>query len=309
MRRTRTLSLVAATSLAAGLSLATVLAAAPASAITPGVAAVVTATPPATTATATAITSRPLISPTVTRTSPSLVADAMCFVNWYVQSQTATTFQALVTFRNPTSGTIAPPWTLSWSFANGQTITAILGGATSFSQTGTRVTVSGTETVAGGQSHSFIVTGTWNGYTNTTPTGFSLKPPPGVYFFSCTVTTAAPQTTPAVITSAAPATCVIDYQVPSWWPGGFQANVAITNKGAPITGWTVRFTFPNGQRVTQLWSGVNQSSGSDVVVGNASWNGNLPTDGTAWFGFQAAGDGPSSQPTTATLNGVPCQVI
>ncbi|MFC7479236.1 cellulose binding domain-containing protein [Luedemannella flava] len=94
------------------------------------------------------------------------------YVNWYVQSQTSTTFQALVSFRNPTSGTIAPPWTLSWSFANGQMITGILGGATSYSQTGSRVTVSGTETVAGGQSHSFIVTGTWNGYTNATPTGF-----------------------------------------------------------------------------------------------------------------------------------------
>ena len=278
----------------------------PAAATTPcGVAA---ATPPAT-----AATSRPLVSPTATRTSPSLIADALCYVNWYVQSQTATTFQALVTFRNPTSGTIAPPWTLSWNFANGQTITAILAGATSFSQTGSRVTVSGAETVGGGQSHSFIVTGTWNGYANTTPTGFSLKPPPGVYFFSCSVTTNAPQTTlvvssPAVVTSA-PATCEIDYQLASWWPGGFQTNVAITNRGAPVTGWTVRFTFPNGQRVTQLWGGVNQSSGSEVVVGNASWNGNLPTGGTAWFGLQGAGDGPSSQPATATLNGVACEVI
>ena len=307
MRRTRILSLAAVASLAAGLSLAAVLAAAPASATTPSV--VAAATPPATPA-----TSRPQVSPTATRTSPSLIADALCYVNWYVQSQTATTFQALVTFRNPTSGTIAPPWTLSWNFANGQTITAILAGATSFSQTGSRVTVSGAETVGGGQSHSFIVTGTWNGYANTTPTGFSLKPPPGVYFFSCSVTTNAPQTTlvvssPAVTTSAATAACVIDYQLGSWWPGGFSSTVVVINKGAPVTGWTVRFTFPNGQVIQQLWSGVYQGTGSDVVVSNASWNGNLATNGSALFGFNASGDGPSSQPATATLNGVPCQVI
>ncbi|MFC7479235.1 cellulose binding domain-containing protein [Luedemannella flava] len=136
-----------------------------------------------------------------------------------------------------------------------------------------------------------------------------------MYFFSCSVTTNPPLTTPAVSSavvpsSAAPATCVIDYQVPTWWPGGFSGQVTLTNKGAPITSWTVRFTFPNGQRITQLWSGIYEPTGtSDVVVRNASWNGNVATNGSAWFGFNASGDGPSSQPATATLNGVACQVI
>jgi hypothetical protein len=300
MRRTRSLAIAATASLAAGLITAFVAVAGPANAGTPVAAAAATSVAPT--------------SATVTRTSPSLVADALCYVNWYVQSQTATTFTALVSFRNPTSGTIASPWTLSWSFPNGQTITGIVAGADSYSQSGTRVTVSGYGAIAGGQSHSFIVTGTWNGVTNGTPTGFSLKPPPGVYFFSCSVTTTAPATTPAVssgvvTTSPAPATCVIDYQVPSWWPGGFSGLVTLTNKGAPITSWTVRFTFPNGQTITQLWSGINQSTGSSVVVSNASWNGNVATNGSAWFGFNATGDGPSSQPASATLNGVACQVV
>jgi hypothetical protein len=65
----------------------------------------------------------------------------------------------------------------------------------------------------------------------------------------------------------------VTYAIVGSWPGGFQGDVKITNTGtAAINGWTLRWTFANGQTISQLWSGsVTQSSGA-VTVTNASYN-------------------------------------
>jgi hypothetical protein len=66
----------------------------------------------------------------------------------------------------------------------------------------------------------------------------------------------------AVTTSAsASAGCAVEYTVGSQWPGGFGAAVDITNLGDPVTGWSLAFTFPAGQSITQLWSGTVTQSG------------------------------------------------
>ena len=43
----------------------------------------------------------------------------------------------------------------------------------------------------------------------------------------------------ALSAHAATAGCSVTYSVTSQWPGGFGANVSITNLGDPITGWTL----------------------------------------------------------------------
>jgi hypothetical protein len=52
--------------------------------------------------------------------------------------------------------------------------------------------------------------------------------------------------------SAAPP-CVVTYQ-PNVWASGFTANVAVTNNGAPVTAWTVTWTYTGGQQITSGWN-------------------------------------------------------
>jgi cellulose 1,4-beta-cellobiosidase len=109
-------------------------------------------------------------------------------------------------------------------------------------------------------------------------------------------------------TSANAATgCSVNYTISSQWPGGFGANIAITNLGDPLTSWTLRFNFTAGQTVTQLWNGTLQSqSGGAVTVVNAAWNGSLGTGATVTPGFNGSWTGSNPIPTSFTLNGVTC---
>ncbi len=52
-------------------------------------------------------------------------------------------------------------------------------------------------------------------------------------------------------------------------PGGFGANVDVTNLGDPLNGWTLTFAFAGGQTITQLWNGSLTQSGANVSVRNS----------------------------------------
>jgi hypothetical protein len=109
-------------------------------------------------------------------------------------------------------------------------------------------------------------------------------------------------------TAASAATgCRIDYQVTNEWPGGFGANVTITNLGDPINGWTVAWSFTAGQTVTQYWNATVTQNGSQVTATNVSYNGSLATNATTSFGFNGSWNN-STNPTPAsfTLNGTAC---
>ncbi len=52
-------------------------------------------------------------------------------------------------------------------------------------------------------------------------------------------------TTAAVLTAhAATAGCSVSYTITSQWPGGFTANMSVTNLGDPINGWTLDLVVP-----------------------------------------------------------------
>jgi len=90
------------------------------------------------------------------------------------------------------------------------------------------------------------------------------------------------------------------------WNNGFTANVTIENLGDPLTGWTLRFTFPGGQRVTQGWSANWTQSGNVVTATNAAWNGNLATGQSTNIGFNGSHTGSNPRPTSFSINGVTC---
>ncbi|WP_435233215.1 cellulose-binding domain-containing protein [Micromonospora aurantiaca (nom. illeg.)] len=105
--------------------------------------------------------------------------------------------------------------------------------------------------------------------------------------------------------AAAPG-CRVDYRVTSQWPGGFGADVTITNLGDPVTGWTLAWSYAAGQTVTQAWNASVSQSGTRVTATNASYNGSLGTGAAASFGFNGAFTGTNPAPTSFTLNGTAC---
>ncbi len=100
-----------------------------------------------------------------------------CTVDYTISSQWQGGFGATIGIKNGGSSTLSD-WTLTWSFANGQTISSSWNGAVS--QSGANVTVSqqsgqSWENIpAGGTYTGFGFNGTWSG-TNSIPTNFKLN--------------------------------------------------------------------------------------------------------------------------------------
>ncbi|GAA4411987.1 cellulase family glycosylhydrolase [Actinokineospora soli] len=101
--------------------------------------------------------------------------------------------------------------------------------------------------------------------------------------------------------------CRVDYTVTSQWQGGFQAGVKITNLGDPITGWSLRFSFPDaGQRLTQGWNATWSQSGAVATAANLDWNRTLSTGAAVDLGFTGSWTGSNPVPSSFSLNGVAC---
>jgi len=119
--------------------------------------------------------------------------------------------------------------------------------------------------------------------------------------------TATPTVTPTATPTGtvAPGACRVAYAITGQWPGGFQGEVRVTSTAA-VSGWTLRWTFANGQRISQLWNGTVTQTGADVAVINAAYNGTIPAGGSATVGFIGSWTGTNAAPTAYTLNGATC---
>jgi len=110
-------------------------------------------------------------------------------------------------------------------------------------------------------------------------------------------------------TSGSGSSCRVVYTVANQWQGGFGATLSITNTGTTtINGWTLKFSFANGQTITQLWNGSYTQSGAAVTVTSVSYNETI-TPGTTLLsppGFNGTWNGTNTNPTSFTLNGVTC---
>jgi mannan endo-1,4-beta-mannosidase len=109
-----------------------------------------------------------------------------------------------------------------------------------------------------------------------------------------TVAPTTPPTTPPTGNRA----CTATYAVQNQWQGGFQGDVRVTAGGSAISGWTVTWTFANGQTISQAWNATITSSGSGVTARNVSYNGNLAAGASTSFGFIGAGNGSNSAPAS-----------
>jgi hypothetical protein len=131
--------------------------------------------------------------------------------------------------------------------------------------------------------------------------------------------TSTPGSTPTVTSTSTPTatststpvsgSCKVSYTVTNQWSGGFGANIAITNTSSTAwNGWTLKFSFPGNQQVTQLWNGSVTQSGSTVTITNSSYNGQVAAGATVspGPGFNGSFTGSNPNPTLFTVNGATC---
>ncbi|WP_330277193.1 cellulose-binding domain-containing protein [Lentzea sp. NBC_00516] len=102
--------------------------------------------------------------------------------------------------------------------------------------------------------------------------------------------------------------CSVEYRVTHTWPGGFRTDVTIRNTGTTdITGgWTLRWKFANGQKVSEMWNATMQQSGADVSATAVSYNQTIAQGGSVLMGFTASSDNTNSDPRAFSLNGFGC---
>jgi len=97
--------------------------------------------------------------------------------------------------------------------------------------------------------------------------------------------------------------CKVTYALQSSWTGGFVANVTLANTGtAPLGGWTVTWTFPGDQKVTNLWSAFFTQTGETIAAHDPfDTNATIPAGTSASFGMQGTFTNSDAVPTSFTL--------
>jgi cellulase/cellobiase CelA1 len=115
-------------------------------------------------------------------------------------------------------------------------------------------------------------------------------------------------TTPPPPPPPPPGGCRVGY-VPNTWPGGFTANITVTNTAAAaVNGWTLTFAFPGDQRITSWWNATVTQNGTGVTARDLGHNAAIPPGGNQSFGFQGTYSGANASPGAFTLNGTTCAV-
>src|SRR5207245_9066238 len=67
--------------------------------------------------------------------------------------------------------------------------------------------------------------------------------------------------------------CHVAYTVVNQWNTGFQAATIIENTGTVgVTSWTLKWTFPGNQQITNLWNGSYSQSSANAIENNLNYN-------------------------------------
>ncbi|WP_433055717.1 cellulose binding domain-containing protein [Dactylosporangium sp. CS-033363] len=101
--------------------------------------------------------------------------------------------------------------------------------------------------------------------------------------------------------------CRVTYVKRTEWNPGFVADVTLTNlTGAELRGWTLRFDYPGGQKVTSYWNAIASQSGTAVTVRPTGDQPTVAAGGSLTFGIQGTWQGANPNPPGFTVNGSPC---
>ncbi|MEU5084508.1 MULTISPECIES: cellulose binding domain-containing protein [Streptomyces] len=104
--------------------------------------------------------------------------------------------------------------------------------------------------------------------------------------------------------------CTVSYKITHQWADGFQADVTLANTGSSAwNGWSLTWSFADGQKVTQMWNAGYTQSGATVTARNVSWNGTVEAGSSVSFGFTGSRSGTTnSRPASFKLGDRTCTV-
>jgi O-glycosyl hydrolase len=243
------------------------------------------------------------VTPYLTNSSTDVAAQATTSVSGGAFSSTIPA-RSLETYVVGTSGT-----------TTGNTVTVTNpGNQTTATGTAVSLQVHASDS-ASGQTLSYSATGLPAGLSISSSTGLISGTPTAAGTSSVTVTatdtTGASGSAPFTWTVSSGSTggggCQVTYATQSQWTGGFVASVTIANNGSSaINGWTLAFTFPGDQKITNAWNGVSSQSGENVTITNESYNATIPAGGSTSLGFQGTWSASDAMPTAFTVNGTTC---
>jgi microcompartment protein CcmL/EutN len=126
-------------------------------------------------------------------------------------------------------------------------------------------------------------------------------------------TTTATTTFTLSVTSGSSGGCAVTYTITPQNSSNFGASVAIKNNGtSTLSGWSLTWSFANGQTIASSWNGTVSQSGANVTVSEQSgqtWE-NIPAGGSySGFGFNGTWNGTTNaKPAAFSLNGTACTV-
>jgi hypothetical protein len=203
-----------------------------------------------------------IILATATVLATTAAAQTACKVVYAISPQNSSAFGAAITIDN-TGTTAWTSWTLTWAFANGQTVTSLWNGAET--QSGANVTVTNESyngsVAAGGSVAGVGFNGTWNGTTNAVPTSFAVN---GVTCGAATGGfTLAPSAASLSVAQGASGTDTIAVTDVS----PFNGSVTLAVSGLP-SGVTAGFgTNPTtGSSVLTLTAGSTATAGTSTIT-------------------------------------------
>ncbi len=154
----------------------------------------------------------------------------------------------------------------------------------------------------------------WSGGAGLALSGFSVThgstpptTPPSTPPATTPPATTPPATTPPTTTPASPPTttppaagsrCAAGFRVTQSWPGGFTAEVTVTNTGSAAThNWKATWNWPGAQTVQNMWNAVLGHTGNSQTATSVNYNSSLAPGSITTFGLQ--GTGPAVAPAVA----------
>jgi chitodextrinase len=91
--------------------------------------------------------------------------------------------------------------------------------------------------------------------------------------------------------------CTATLHVDNQWNPGFSDTITVVNTGSSAThAWTVKWTWANGQTVTNFWNAKITQSGAAVTALNETYDGAIAPGANTTFGVQGTWSGANSVP-------------
>jgi endoglucanase len=113
--------------------------------------------------------------------------------------------------------------------------------------------------------------------------------------------------TPPPTGGSAPVSCSAAYSLTNSWPGGFQAQVVLTNTGtSAIAPWSLTWTFPGDEQISSMWTASYTQSGEHVTATNESYNATIAPSASVTIGFTGTYTSSDASPTSFSVNGTAC---